>query len=227
MPNFTGTDSWDFFRLPLKNRHQPFDEETHPIEVATLQKKLIEGNRRPFATATSCIADTYTDGYLLDRADVNTPYELLFEPRQHFDHEKEFDADGNQVSFLDQLQRLEAGMNVYDVYALTAPICREGEFIKIAEIKLKTKPVTSKFGDTNLYFRHARPQSDYKYWPRAWNFDKDPIFENTGDNIWGDKVPEGVWPDNDEQAEKFFVDQIAEFGCPFAWLLTSDKEIKN
>jgi len=33
MPNFVGTDSWDFFRHPLKNRHLPFDEEEHPIEV--------------------------------------------------------------------------------------------------------------------------------------------------------------------------------------------------
>ena len=66
MPNFTGTDSWDFFRHPLKNRHMPFDPETHPVEVATLQKKLIEGNRRPFSTSIACIADTYTDGNLLE-----------------------------------------------------------------------------------------------------------------------------------------------------------------
>ena len=36
MPNFTGTDSWDFFQQPLKNKVAPFDEEKHAIEIATI-----------------------------------------------------------------------------------------------------------------------------------------------------------------------------------------------
>ena len=32
-------------------------------------------------------------------------------------------------------------------------------------------------------------------------------------------VPEGVWPDDDDEAEEFYIDQVAETGCPFAWLL--------
>ena len=36
MPNFTGTDSWDFFKHPLRNRVEPFDEEKHAIEIATI-----------------------------------------------------------------------------------------------------------------------------------------------------------------------------------------------
>lgn len=165
MPNFTGTDSWDFFRHPLKNRHLPFDEETHPIEVATLQKKLIEGSRRPFATAIGHIAAKNNDGSLLEQDAVKVPYELMYSSPQHFDHEMELNEDGSQVMFYDQLKRLEVGDTVYEVHALTGPACKGGDFIKIADIKLKTKPVTSKFGDTNLYFRHRRVQNDYKYWP--------------------------------------------------------------
>jgi len=152
---------------------------------------------------------------------VKVPYELFFTSPQHFEHEKEIGADGNQVMFYDQLKRLEPGMTVYEVYASTGPACIGGDFIKIADIKLKTKLVTSKFGDTNLYFRHARVQSDYKYWPQVWKRGhKDAIFENTGEHIWGEKVPENVWPEADDKAaEDFFVKQITEFGCPFAWLL--------
>ena len=36
MPNFTGTESWDFFQQPLKNQVAPFDEEKHAIEIATI-----------------------------------------------------------------------------------------------------------------------------------------------------------------------------------------------
>jgi len=111
-------------------------------------------------------------------------------------------------------------MTVYEVYAMTGPACIGGDFIKIAEIKLKTKLVTSKFGDTNLYFRHQRVQTDYKYWPKElMRFHRDAIFENTEEHIWGEKVPENVWPETDEEAENFFVKQITESGCPFAWLL--------
>ena len=56
-------------------------------------------------------------------------------------------------------------MTVYEVHALTSPACIGGDYVKIADIKLLTKPVTSKFADANLYFRHGRPQADYKYWP--------------------------------------------------------------
>ena len=34
-PNLTGSSSWNFFHEPMKTRVEPFNEETHPIEVAT------------------------------------------------------------------------------------------------------------------------------------------------------------------------------------------------
>jgi len=33
-----------------------------------------------------------------------------------------------------------------------------------------------------------------------------------------DDVPD-TWPDNDEEAEAFYNEQMEEHGCPFAWLL--------
>ena len=44
MSSFTGSDSWDFFANPMSNRVQPFDPKEHPIQVATILKKLIEGS---------------------------------------------------------------------------------------------------------------------------------------------------------------------------------------
>lgn len=44
MSSFTGSDSWDFFANPMSNRVKPFDPKEHPIQVATILKKLIEGS---------------------------------------------------------------------------------------------------------------------------------------------------------------------------------------
>jgi len=36
MPNFTGTESWDFFEHTMRNRVEPFHKETHATEIATI-----------------------------------------------------------------------------------------------------------------------------------------------------------------------------------------------
>jgi len=33
------------------------------------------------------------------------------------------------------------------------------------------------------------------------------------------KVPRNVWPEDNDEAEQFYIDQVRESGCPFAWLL--------
>ena len=51
MPNFTGTESWDFFSQTFKSRVAPFTEEKHPIQKKTILQKNTEGDARPYATA--------------------------------------------------------------------------------------------------------------------------------------------------------------------------------
>lgn len=75
-PNLTGSESWDFFSESMKTRVQPFDEETHPIEVQTKQKKMVEASSRPFATAVGTIGKTNAQGDELPREQVFIPYEL-------------------------------------------------------------------------------------------------------------------------------------------------------
>jgi len=54
-----------------------------------------------------------------------------------------------------------------------------------------------------------------QYWPDDWDTDLDTQVKKN----WGTDVPEGVWPDNDEEAEEFFIEMQQTYGCPFAWLL--------
>ena len=62
MNSFLPTDSWNFFKYPLSNEVPKFDPETHPIEVATVLKKMVEANNRPFGTAIFSIAKNHVNG---------------------------------------------------------------------------------------------------------------------------------------------------------------------
>ena len=65
-----------------------------------------------------------------------------------------------------------------------------------------------------------RVWNDMRYWPREWRHSHDDVhIEQVSENMWGRTVPE-VWPENEEDAEAFYVEQVTHnFGCPFAWLL--------
>ena len=78
MPNFTGTDSWNFFELPMKSRVEPFDPEVNACEVVTIQRKLVDASEWPFACGISTIGDRNSDGSNIAENDVNVPFELQF-----------------------------------------------------------------------------------------------------------------------------------------------------
>ena len=72
---------WDFFGETMKNRLEPFDQtEDGPdwIEVQTVQKKLLEGSPRPFATGVTHPARKLADGTMIKRKEVVAPWQLEF-----------------------------------------------------------------------------------------------------------------------------------------------------
>lgn len=80
-------------------------------------------------------------------------------------------------------------------------------------------------GDERLFFTHEKTNRDRDLWPDDWfRVDKqnDPRFDQDAENTWGDWVPaesEGGWPSTDEAAKTMFMEQVAEHGCPFHWLI--------
>jgi len=98
-------------------------------------------------------------------------------------------------------------------------VAEELEF-KIADVILETPLHTSKWGDENLFFRHRGVRRDRMYWTKAQKrLNEDPLFDKKDPtNIWGDKVPD-TWPSEPEEAEAKYIDQMNQYGCPFAWLL--------
>ena len=104
--------------------------------------------------------------------------------------------------------------------AWTAPEELGGELVHIANVNLLTDLITSTWGDEVLHFQHRRVHHDWKFWKREWKrLRKDVFIPKTDENTWGDTVPAGVWPDDDDMAEIMYNEQVEEYGCPFAWLL--------
>ena len=69
------------------------------------------------------------------------PYELSFKVNEPyasmFSQTAEYDDDGNQVSWMDQMARIESGAELFTVEALTAPTGVDGsDRVDIATITL-------------------------------------------------------------------------------------------
>jgi len=91
---------------------------------------------------------------ILAKEDVKVPYELQYTSPLHFSSDKEYNSDGSQVMFYDQLKTIESGSTLFEVHAMDNARSKGGKLVKIADIVLTTPLVTSKWGDSSLYFRH-------------------------------------------------------------------------
>lgn len=123
------------------------------------------------------MAKFFIDGTELTEEEASTPYELDFRSTVHFDDEPELDAQQNQVTFYEQLRRIEAGTTLFEVYGLTAPSELGGEWVHLANVNMVTSPITSLFGDQRLHFNHRRLGNDLRIWPRAWRAYQDAGFD--------------------------------------------------
>jgi len=123
---------------------------------------------------------------------------------------------------------LTEGDVIYEVYAQTEPMfpgeeeegfVLEDKLVMIAELKLKTDLVTSKWGDESLFFQHRQIFKDRKFWPRSWKrLNEDVRFDKKDpDNVFGNTTP--AWPEDTEEAKELYVEQMNTWGCPFEWLM--------
>ena len=73
-----------------------------------------------------------------------------------------------------------------------------------------TDLLTSETGDEFLYFRHRPQFLDRKYFKdRSWRkyHHLTEKFVRNEDTIWNQEVPEGVWPEDNGEAEEFYIEQ--------------------
>ena len=108
MPQFTSTNSWNFFEKPMSNRVKAFDPVSDKCEDLTLRKKMTEATDRPFVTAVGHIGIWENwEGVQSDvpEADIRIPYELIFTSPKQFSSEMEFYDDNPEepIMFYSQL----------------------------------------------------------------------------------------------------------------------------
>ena len=92
------------------------------------------------------------------------PFMLRFEPHADVKGKISKDYHGD-MAYLDDLKKVAANSNLYNVYATHKPTQLGGKEFLIGQLKLRGKLITSKWGDENLFFRHQRMDDDLKFHP--------------------------------------------------------------
>ena len=92
--------------------------------------------------------------------------------------------------------------------------------VHIADIRLDTDLVTSRFGDERLHFQHVRTKRDKKYWDKAT---REAFADGELEPVMDPKPAEhdwdiSAWPTDDEKAKEMAMELDAAGECPFAWL---------
>jgi len=109
------------------------------------------------------------NGKNLKQDQVKIPYELQFE--------SPFKDALNDPDIADDIWYRQIQQKIYKddvilkVYALTAPPSlgpEESRRVHIADIKLLSDLYTSKWGDSELFFKHKRVLEDRRYFPKEW-----------------------------------------------------------
>lgn len=71
----------------------------------------------------------------------------------------------DHMDYIQQFKKIPAGSTIYEVYGWTAPPQIGGKKVKIGDLKMESNLITSKFGDTDLFFRHQYTDDDIKLKP--------------------------------------------------------------
>jgi|Transcript_44800 hypothetical protein len=108
MPSFEGSGSWNFLERPMQTRVAPF--ATNSCPDLTIRKKLTEGSEWPYSCGFARVGQNNEDGTALPDGDVSIPYQLEFAAADPwstaFSNTKEFDSNGSQVSWMQQMRRV-------------------------------------------------------------------------------------------------------------------------
>ena len=89
----------------------------------------------------------------------------------------------------------------------------------IANVRLVTDLITSKFGDQRLFFQHETMKFDFEY-DNTWRHQHEKVEPAPVDEVTGER-PEVSYDFPEDNAEAMAVvrGSIADYGCPFAWMI--------
>ena len=136
-----------------------------------------------------------------------------------WDSTRPVDADDNEIFWYDQLKDIKEGTVLLQVIATSHPEdpmrFPESSVEHIANIRLNSSLITSTFGDRRLFFKHEGMNNEFQEEPE-WARYVDNLRRGQGD-VWGN-TPIPAYPNDPVDQKAWVRGQMAEFGCPFAWL---------
>jgi len=152
-----GQESWNFFKNDFSN-HVPVPKQSSVVLAAGSLK---------FASVTPFIhtiglnnwGEYDEKGQTVEGSKVKNPFQIIFRPTTEVN--KLF-PETYKEDVTVQLQKIPAGTVIYTVLAVEEPGSAP---VKIGAIKSKSKFVTSKFGDKDLFFKHGYMEEDIKAHP--------------------------------------------------------------
>ena len=161
--SFGSTDSFNFFANNFRSKIPLFEDV---CAQETIQKKFTE-------ISTIYNYDTLGQVGLAEFAKWKTdgtrirphkmPQDMWFVPNPElaalWPHERQYDANGREIPFYEQLTQIPDGSNLFEVWARDVPDdprwYPEGSKVQhIANVVTHSAIVTSNFGDTRLFFEH-------------------------------------------------------------------------
>lgn len=218
--SFEPLSSFNFFSADFHTHIPLFADECNQ---QTVQRKFAEQTSTIGALGTSEVSRFDSQGN--EELNNNFPFKIWFEPNQDlralWPETREFNSEGAEVPFYEQLKELQEGDVMLRVMAMDHPddprrFNGPSNIQHIANIRLTSEMLTSPFGDTRLYFKHEDMRKDFEDKPEF----RDYVERVPRATAWDD-TPIPAFPDEEDEegAEAFIRGSIAEHGCPFAWLL--------
>lgn len=109
------------------------------------------------------------------------------------------------------------GSTLFSVMARNLPEGQRGsEVVNIADIRMNSNMITSRFGDERLFFQHRGMREDHELQPQ-WR----RHIPQVQDTDWP-RINLDEWPTDDDEAKAWFRGSVSEHKCPFAWLLGNE-----
>lgn len=217
--NFEPSNSHNFWDDDFRHRNvPPFQNE---CKAKTIERRFNFneelGKFASFSTGISSMAKHTQRG-----ANVTEPYwpfELIFRPTEERKLRYK-DATYNNPPFQDQITEIKRGDLVLSVFAREDSETPDSELKHIANIVAVSSFRTSNWADERLHFNHENISFDNSLRPKWFSKDIKNFQEPWFDDDMSIPVP--AFPKDRSEAEAIVRSNIAEYGCPFAWLLNYD-----
>ncbi len=166
-----GQASWNWFKYEISN-HIP-----EPLGILPKIQFIKFGEATQFTTMIGLLDVAKYDQEGNEVEKPIFPYKITFRPSKEVSN---LFPDFFNQTYTEQLKQIPKNIKLYDVLAMEKP---STEAVKIGSLYGRSKFVTSKWGDTSLFFRHDDMEHDFKIHPE-WrpkevgkNILKDPDFQ--------------------------------------------------